>query len=129
MTLSPGLVTVSMAHIMASVEPQVATISVLESMGRPMKRLCLRARASRKLGAPQVMAYWWGPRWATSARRSMMAWGGSKSGKPWERFTAPYWLEMRVMRRMTESVNCSVRRESSMGITPCKFFPFMILLF
>lgn len=36
MTLSPGFVTVIMAHIMASVEPQVATISRSGSMGRPM---------------------------------------------------------------------------------------------
>lgn len=39
--------------------------------------------------------------------------GGSKSGKPCERLTAPYLLEMRVMRRMTESVNVAVRLESS----------------
>lgn len=38
---------------------------------------------------------------------------GSKSGKPCDRLTAPYLLEMRVMRRMTESVNAAVRLESS----------------
>lgn len=38
--------------------------------------------------------------------------GGSKSGKPWERFTALYWAEMRVIRRMTESVKVLVRLDS-----------------
>ena len=71
--MSPGLVTVIMAHIMASVEPQVATISLSGSMVRPMKRDCFLARASRKFWAPQVTAYWWGPVWATSARRSRIA--------------------------------------------------------
>jgi hypothetical protein len=33
-----------------------------------------------------------------------MSFGGSKSGKPWERFRALYCMEIRVMRRMTESV-------------------------
>ena len=57
-TLSPGSVTVSMAAIMASVLPQVMTISPFGSMVRPMKRDCLAARASRRPCAPQVMAYW-----------------------------------------------------------------------
>ena len=34
------------------------------------------------MGAPMVMGYWWGPRWLTSARRSIIALGGSKSGNP-----------------------------------------------
>ncbi len=94
---------------MASVEPQVTTIWVSGSMSRPMRGLCLAARAARKLGAPHVMAYWCGPSWATSARRSVMAAGGSKSGKPCERLMASYFMETRVMRRITESVNCDVR--------------------
>ena len=57
MTLSPGLATVIMAAIMASVLPQVTTISPLGSMVRPMSLDCLAARASRKFCAPQVMAY------------------------------------------------------------------------
>ena len=36
MTLSPGLAAVIMAHIIASVEPQVATISLSGSMVRPI---------------------------------------------------------------------------------------------
>ena len=58
MTLSPGSTTVIMAAIMASVLPQVATISRSGSMVRPMKRPCFSARAWRKPGAPQVMEYW-----------------------------------------------------------------------
>lgn len=38
---------------------------------------------------------------------------GIEIGKPCDRLTAPYLLEMRVMRRMTESVNAAVRLESS----------------
>ena len=45
MTLSPGSTTVIMAAIMASVLPQVATISRSGSMVRPMNRLCFSARA------------------------------------------------------------------------------------
>lgn len=56
-TSSPGLVTVIMAVIMASVLPQVTTIFRSGSTGMPMNRLCLRARALRKFGAPQVTAY------------------------------------------------------------------------
>ena len=37
MTLSPGLVTVIIAAIIASVLPQVVTISVFGSIFRPMK--------------------------------------------------------------------------------------------
>ena len=112
MTLSPGLATVIMAAIMASVLPQVVTISLLGSISRPIRRLCFSASASRKFCAPQVMEYWWKSSWATSARRFKIAWGGSKSGNPWDRLTAPYWLEMRVIRRMTESVKCAVRVDS-----------------
>ena len=45
------------AAIMASVLPQVTTISPLGSMSRPMKRDCFFASASRKSCAPQVMEY------------------------------------------------------------------------
>ena len=47
----------STAAIMASVLPQVTTISFSGSTGMPMKRLCFRASASRKFCAPQVMEY------------------------------------------------------------------------
>ena len=43
MTLSPGLATVIMAAIMASVLPQVVTISVLGSICRPIRRDCFSA--------------------------------------------------------------------------------------
>ncbi len=118
-TRSPGLVTVMTEHIMASVEPQVTTICVSGSMSICMRGLCLAASAARKLGAPHVMAYWCGPSAAALARRFLMASGGSKSGKPWERLMAPYCMETRVMRRMTESVNCAVRWLSSCMVCPC----------
>ena len=46
-TLSPGLVTVIMAAIIASVDPQVMTMFPCGSIGIPMKRLCFSASASR----------------------------------------------------------------------------------
>ena len=49
----------------------------------------------------------------TCSSRFRISWGGSKSGKPWDRLTAPYWLEMRVMRRMTESVKPAVREDNA----------------
>ena len=116
MTLSPGSATVIMAHIMASVEPQVATISLSGSMVRPMQRDCFLARASRKFWAPQVTEYWWGPSRDTWDRRSRISLGGSKSGNPWDRFTAPYFRETRVIRRITESVKSAVRADRGWGM-------------
>ena len=104
MILSPGLVRAKIVSTMASVEPMVTTISVSGSRVRPMKRPHFLARAWRKLGAPMVMGYWCGPWWLTSSRRSSMALGGSKSGKPWARLMAPHSREIRVIRRITESV-------------------------
>ena len=100
------------AAIIASVLPQVTTISLFASIGRPMKRLCFFASASRRLWEPQVTAYWWKSSCATCSRRLRIAAGGSKSGKPWLRLTAPYRLQTRVIRRMTESVKPSVRADS-----------------
>ncbi len=100
-----------MATIMASVLPQVTRTSVSGSMSMPMKCVCFFARASLKLGAPHVTAYWCGPSRATSARRSVSSFGGSKSGNPWDRLIAPHSLEMRVMRLITESVNPAVLSE------------------
>ena len=54
MTLSPGSATVIMAHIMASVEPQVATISLSGSMVRPHAAGLLPCQGLPEiLGAPR----------------------------------------------------------------------------
>jgi len=66
---------------------------------QPFQRLQLR------FGAPIVMGYWCGPSLLTSSSRSVIALGGSKSGKPCARLIAPHARLTRVMRRMTESVN------------------------
>ena len=58
-TLSPGLVTVIIAAIMASVDPQVTTMFSSGLSGRPMRVDCFSASASRMAAAPQVMEYWW----------------------------------------------------------------------
>jgi hypothetical protein len=49
MTLSPGLQTVIMADIMASVLPQVTTISLSGSIGMPINRDCFLARDNLKI--------------------------------------------------------------------------------
>src|SRR5690348_17254901 len=43
---------------------------------------------------------------------SLISSGAAKSGKPWERFTAPCFRARRVISRMTDSVNCSAFAES-----------------
>src|ERR1700674_1432899 len=43
---------------------------------------------------------------------SLISSGAAKSGKPWERFTAPCFRERRVISRITDSVNCSAFAES-----------------
>jgi len=68
---------------------------------QPMNRDCFRARACRKFGAPQVMAYWCGPWRAARSAAFNKASGGSKSGKPWDRLIAPCALATRVILRMT----------------------------
>ena len=57
-TLSPGFVTVIIAAIMASVEPQVTTMFSLGSTAIPIKCSCLAASASRIACEPHVMEYW-----------------------------------------------------------------------
>src|SRR5215813_12703385 len=42
----------------------------------------------------------------------LMSSGAGKSGKPCERFTAPYFIASRVISRMTDSVNCEALRET-----------------
>ena len=110
-----------MVSTIASVEPMVTTISVSGSSVRPMKRPALRASACRKFGAPIVMGYWCGPSALTSARRSVSALGGSKSGKPCARLIAPQSMLMRVIRRMTESVKCSFLLLSSCMVSLLPF--------
>jgi len=66
------------------------------------------------------MEYWWKSSFAAAAKRSRISLGGSKSGNPCERFTAPYFKETLVIRRITESVKVFVRLESSgMSCTTC----------
>ena len=107
--LSPGFVSAKMVSTIASVEPMVTTMFVSGSMGMPMNLPHLRLTARRKFGAPIVIGYWCGPSWLTSRSRSVMAFGGSKSGKPCAKLIAPQSRLTRVIRRMTESVKCWFR--------------------
>ena len=110
-----------MVSTIASVEPMVTTISVSGAYFMPMKRSHLRESAWRKFGAPIVMGYWCGPSWLTSSSRSVIALGGSKSGKPCARLIAPQSMLMRVIRRMTESVKCSFLLLSSCMVSLLPF--------
>ena len=102
-----------MAAIMASVLPQVTTISVSGLIFIPEKCSCFAARASRKFCAPQVNAYWCGPSFATSESLSVISFGGSKSGNPWDRLIAPCCSEILVILLITESVKFAVLLLSS----------------
>src|SRR6476646_10835532 len=42
----------------------------------------------------------------------LMSSGAAKSGKPWERLTAPYFMASRVISRITDSVNRLALRET-----------------
>ena len=44
----------------------------------------------------------------------LLSFGGSKSGNPCERLMAPYLLDMRVIRRIMESVNPAVLVDSGL---------------
>src|SRR5712691_3529658 len=93
------------AAAIASVEPQVTTISVSgSSSGQPNLRY-LAAMAARSLGEPHVTGYWLYPsrmaRWAAAFSSS----GASKSGNPWARLIALSSSASRVISQITNSVN------------------------
>lgn len=56
-TLSPGLHAIIIATIIASIPPQVTTRFRSGSTDCPLNLVIFRARASRKRGAPHVIAY------------------------------------------------------------------------
>lgn len=121
MTLSPGLVTVIMAahHSLGGAAGGHDFLVRVDGAAH-IAGLLAGQGLSEVLGPPGDGVLM-GPSRATWASRSRIAWGGSKSGKPWDRFTAPYFRETRVIRRITESVKLAVRSERGWGmvkITP-----------
>ena len=104
MTLSPGLQIVIMAHIMASVPPQVTTISVSGLMVLPMAFPCFLAGASREFSASNVVEYFCDPSWAAFASASIISFGGSKSGRPEPFFDGAVFLQRSSDRRTGNSV-------------------------
>src|SRR5215208_6779153 len=90
---------------MPSVEPHVTVISVSGSISIPKYERVLLAIALRKSFAPQVIAYWLMSWSIASFALRLMSSGAEKSGKPCDRFTAPYFNASRVISRMTDSVN------------------------
>ena len=70
----------SIAHIIASVAPQVTVISRSGSRSSPEMRLFLSAIARRSRGDPQVMAYWLMSALMQSIAACLMKSGAGKSG-------------------------------------------------
>src|SRR5215207_1351536 len=81
----------------------------------PYHRLYFSAIAMRSAELPQVTAYWLMFPWIAAHAASFIGSGMGKSGNPCARFTASCWFAMRVISRMTDSVNVAVRRAASMN--------------
>src|SRR5690349_19395728 len=79
----------------------------------PYHRLYFSAIAMRSAELPQVTAYWLMLPWIAAHAASFIGSGIGKSGNPCARLTASCWLAMRVISRMTDSVNVEVRRAAS----------------
>src|SRR3954469_4000433 len=93
----------------ASVAPQQTVISFSGSTSMSYHVRYLSAIASRSAGLPQVIAYWLTSPWIAAHAASFIGSGIGKSGKPWARLIAPYWLAIRVISRITDSVKLLAR--------------------
>src|SRR4029077_13318872 len=115
-TSSPGSTAASIAAIMASVAPFETVTSLPASTTRPHAADCLRATASRRGAAPQVVAYWLWPSRSALTAASTMRGSVSKSGKPWAKLIArsgPLSSRFcRVISRMTDSAKLCALSES-----------------
>ena len=74
---------------MHSVAPQQTVTLASASHSMPLNALALSAIAWRRSAVPQVMAYWLKPSGMAWHAASFISSGGSKSGIPWPRLTAP----------------------------------------
>ena len=99
-----------MLAIMPSVAPQQTAISRSGSNSIPYVCRYLLAMASRNGLAPQVIAYWLISASMASAAARLSASGAGKSGYPWARLMASWRSARRVISRITDSVNCMMRR-------------------
>jgi len=109
MTASPGFTRLSIAAIIASVDPHVTTMFSSGSASIPLKRFAFAAIASRSGFAPHVIEYWWWGPFSASRAASTISRGGSKSGNPWARLIASCFAATRVISRMTLSGKCWTR--------------------
>src|SRR4051794_9521832 len=98
----------------ASVAPQVTVTFRSESTSMSYQRRYFAAIAMRSEGVPQVIAYWLMLAWMAMHAASFRGCGMGKSGIPWARLSAPCSLAMRVISRITDSVNVLVRRAVGM---------------
>ena len=94
---------------MASVEPQQTVISDSGSISSPCDTLTLRAIASRRFCAPQVIAYWLMSAAIACCAARLISSGAAKSGNPCARLMASWSIACRVISRITDSVKRSVR--------------------
>src|SRR3954470_16336406 len=81
----------------------------------PYHRLYFSAIAMRSAELPQVTAYWLMLPWIAAHAASFIGSGIGKSGNPCARLIASCWLAMRVISRMTDSVNVDVWLAASIG--------------
>src|SRR5919202_5114594 len=84
----------------------------------PYQRRYFSAIASRSAALPHVTAYWLMSAVIAVHAASFIGSGIGKSGKPWARFTASCSCAMRVISRMTDSVNVAQRCAPSTSAAP-----------
>src|SRR5919199_2765921 len=108
-TSSPGFTSARKVAAIASVAPHVTVMSRSGSTSIPYQRRYFSAIASRSGGDPQVIAYWLMSPWIAAHAASFIGAGIGKSGNPCARLIASCWLAIRVISRMTLSVNVAVR--------------------
>src|SRR5919109_4351105 len=105
MTSSPGSTTASIPEIIASVDPQWTHSMVSGSTPIPYTEANFVAIASRNGLAPHVIAYWLTSAAMARAAASLISVGAGKSGKPCARLIAWCAIAIRVISRITLSVN------------------------
>src|SRR5690349_18383676 len=114
MTSSPGSISAMNTDAIASVAPQQTVISLLGSTAIWYHCWYLCAIALRSVAVPHVTAYWLMSALMAVHAASFMGSGIGKSGNPCARFTASWSCAMRVISRITDSVNVAVRLAACM---------------
>src|SRR5262245_12088187 len=115
MISSPGSTRAMKTDAIASVAPQVTVTSLSGSTCMSYHFRYFVAIAIRRAALPHVTAYWLMSPLIAAHAASFIGSGIGKSGKPWARLIASCWLAIRVISRITDSVNVDVRLAASIG--------------